>query len=62
MMILSDNEVVTAAWGKLLSGAESVAEDWIDEDGEFTEEDGERVFQMQFQLLRQLKSFDPGDL
>lgn len=55
MMILSDNEVTQIAWHELLNGAASWVEDWIDEDGEFTEEDAERVFDEQRRILDLLR-------
>lgn len=55
MMVLSEVEVSQIAWRELLSGAESMAEDWLDEDGEFTEEDGDRIFQRMMSFIIQLQ-------
>lgn len=56
-MILSDREVFERAWDQLLYDAESMWEDWIDEDGEFTEEDFRRVLDAYEFLLRFLRDF-----
>lgn len=54
--MLSDEEVTQIAYRTLLTGAESYAEDWIDEEGEYSEEDGDRIFNKLFQLLGELKA------
>lgn len=59
MMLLSDNDVTAIAWKILLNGAESMAEDWIDEEGEFTDEDGDRIFQKQFEFISKLREVGP---
>jgi len=56
-MILSDREVFERAWDQLLYDAEAMWEDWIDEDGEFTEEDFQRVLDAYEFLLRFLRDF-----
>lgn len=41
--ILSEREVMAIAWDEVLEGAQSYMDDWIDEEGDFTEEDLQRV-------------------
>lgn len=55
MIFLSDEEVDKIAWREVLTGAESSAEDWIDEDGEFSYEDGDRIFERQMEIIRTLR-------
>jgi hypothetical protein len=44
-------ELISIAYNLLLEGAESKAEDWIDEDGYFDEEDAGALIQYQFKIL-----------
>lgn len=53
---LSDDEINHVAWSQLLDGAESFAEDWIDEEGEFTEEEADRIFDRMFEILDELRA------
>lgn len=56
---MTDDEVNEAAWGVLLENAQSGAEDWIDEEGEFEKEDYNRVFKTVFILLDVLRAVGP---
>ena len=55
LAMLSDDEITDIAYEQLLRGAESYAEDWMDEDGQYTEQDGDKIFDRMFELLRELR-------
>jgi hypothetical protein len=55
--ILSDRDVLTAAFDDFINGAESYAEDWIDEEGDFTDEDADRVFDAQMLYVKLFRGF-----
>ncbi len=60
VQILSDSEVSRAAWQLIVEGAESYWEDWIDEDGNFTDEDADRVYERAGDYIALLKGIDPN--
>jgi hypothetical protein len=53
--MLSDEQITEEAYDILFKGAESYAEDWIDEEGEYSEEDADKIFTRMFQLLNELR-------
>ena len=53
--MLSDEEITDIAYETLLNGAESYAEDWMDEEGEYSSEDADKIFERMFQLLEELR-------
>lgn len=50
-----DTQITSIAYRLLFDGAESHFEDWIDEEGEFSREDYEKIFKRGFELLAQLR-------
>jgi hypothetical protein len=53
--MLSDDEVTQIAYEEIFKGAESILEDWIDESGDYSEEDFDRIFARSFELLKELR-------
>lgn len=62
MMLMSLNEIRRASWNILMDVAESSVEDWIDEDGDFTEEDADRIYQQMMLYIRMLRDAEITDL
>jgi hypothetical protein len=52
---LTDNQVTEIAYREIFDSAESMLEDWMDEDGQYSEEDFERIFEKSFELLNKLR-------
>jgi hypothetical protein len=55
MSLVTPEEITDEAYDILFRGAESYAEDWMDEDGEYSEEDADKIFERMFELLRELR-------
>lgn len=53
--MLSDEQITEEAYDILFKGAESYAEDWMDEDGEYSQEDADKIFTRMFELLNELR-------
>ncbi len=53
--MLTPEQIDSIAYELLFNGAESYMEDWLDEDGEYSREDYERIFSRSFELLNQLR-------
>ena len=53
--MLSDEQITEEAYENLFRGAESYAEDWMDEMGDYTEEDADKIFERMFELLKELR-------
>src|SRR5690606_34146939 len=62
MMLMSLNEIRRASWNILMDVAESSVENWIDEDGDFTEEDADRIYQQMMLYIRMLRDAEITDL
>ena len=54
-MVLSDNEIQRIAWRLVLDGAESYAEDWFDEEGEFDSDDETAIIDTMFRIIDYLR-------
>jgi hypothetical protein len=57
---MTETEMVEAALKEIFVGAESYLEDWIDEEGEYTEEEFEKIRKLAWDLLDtiQQRAFD----
>jgi len=53
-MVLSDWEIARIAWRLLLKGADSFAEDWFDEDGAFSPDDENAVYETMKRVVEYL--------
>lgn len=58
MEILTDSEVNRVAWREIINGARSFIEDWIDEEGEFTEADGDRIFDRALDIVKEMEKHE----
>jgi hypothetical protein len=52
---MTNTQIYKDAFKELLAGAESHAEDWIDEDGKYDEDTAEQLFEAQMHLCEVLK-------
>jgi hypothetical protein len=52
---LTETEVRALAYEQIFNSAESVLEDWLDEDGEYSHKDYQRIFDKSFELLNELR-------
>lgn len=52
---LTDEEITQEAWRQVLAGAQSSHENWIDEDGEYTESDFRKIYKKGFDIIRELE-------
>lgn len=52
---LTDAEVTALAYEQIFNSAESVLEDWIDEEGEYSHKDYQKIFDRSFELLDELR-------
>lgn len=52
---MTPEQIESAAYELIFNGAESYMEDWIDEGGDYSREDYEKIFAKSFELLRELR-------
>lgn len=52
---MTDDEIELEAYAQIFSGAESILEDWINESGDFTDEDFDKIYAKAFELLKELR-------
>ncbi len=52
---LTDEEITQLAYEEIFNSAQSMLEDWIDEDGQYSPEDFEKIYSRSFELLKELK-------
>lgn len=52
---LTDDEITEIAYEQIFESAESLLQDWIDEEGEFSREDYFKIRARAFDLLKQLR-------
>lgn len=56
---MNSDEIRAEAWKIMLSGAEGHSEDWIDENDDYSEEDGELIFRAQMDMVYALRKQPP---
>ena len=56
---MTDKEIREAAWANLLDGAESAAEDWIDEAGDYPDLDKRTMRRVQLDMISALRDQAP---
>ncbi len=59
---LTDQEITRAAYEQIIEGAQSMLDDWIDEEGEYSREDYFKIRKRASWLLSQLREKDPVEL
>lgn len=62
MIQLSNQEVDDIAWKQVLFAAEASFEDWWDEEGLFTEEDADRIYDRGLAFIKILQDLDIADI
>lgn len=53
--MLTPDDVEFLAYKEIFDSAESMLEDWIDEEGKYSEEEFEEIFNKSFELLHKLR-------
>jgi hypothetical protein len=53
--VLTDEEISIIAYEKIFQSARSLIEDWIDEDGDYSQEDFVKILKKCFELIRELE-------
>jgi hypothetical protein len=59
---MTDDEILEHAWRIVWEGAEGYCEDWIDEGGEYSEEDGETIFRVMGDMIYKMRQMPPVEV